>query len=78
MGLQFIVDELVIAAWRLDVPLKLATTSSSEIVVKCSQISGHVSNEGKHINILTGQGSCSGGCPMPCCFVSKYNLGDAP
>ena len=78
MGLQFIVDELVVAAWRLEVPLKLNTTLTSDILVKCNQISGHVSNDGKQINILTGQGSCSVGYPMPCCFVSKFNLGDAP
>ena len=50
----------------------------ADVIASCSQISGHVSNDGKQINILSGQGSCSVGYPMPCCMVSKYNLGQPP
>ena len=78
VGLQFLVDEWVVAAWKLEVVLTLGTILSRDLAVQCKQISGHVSNDGKQINILTGQGSCSVGYPMPCCFVSKFNLGDAP
>ena len=78
VGLKFLVDECVVAVWRIEVALKLGTTSSRDLVVQYNQILGHVSNNSKQINILTGQGSHLVGYPMPCCLVSKYNLGDAP
>jgi len=35
-------------------------------------------NDGKQINILTGQGSCYVGYPMPCCMVHNEDLGRPP
>ena len=78
VGLQFLLDGTVVASWRLDVKFKLGTTSVEDIVAKCHQLSGHVSNDNKQINILTGQGTCSVGFPMACCMVSKHNLGCPP
>ena len=37
-----------------------------------------MSNHGKHINILTGQASCTVGYPMSCCMISKYKLNTPP
>ena len=64
--------------WRLDVKFKLGTSSVEDIVAKCHQLSGHVSNDNKQVNILTGQDTCSVGFPMSYCMVSKHNVGDPP
>ena len=47
-----------------------------EIVVSCKQVSGHVANDGKCINILDGKPGCRCKCPMSCCMVLLENLGD--
>ena len=78
VGIQFIVLAVVVATWKLPQNLSLRGMTFADVIASCSQISGHVSNDGKQINILSGQGSCSVGYPMPCCMVSKYNLGQPP
>ena len=78
VGLQFSLEGAVVASWRLDVKFKLGTRDVKDIVAKFHQLSGHVSNDNKQVNILTGQGTCSVGFPMSCCMVSKHNVGDPP
>ena len=43
--------------------------------LKCYQLSVHLSNNGKQINILTGQDRCSVGYPISCCMVHMEDLG---
>jgi len=57
---------------------KLQSYPLSNLISKCYQLSGPLSNNGKQIIILTGQGSCSVGYPMPCCMVHKEDLGRPP
>ena len=78
VGLQFVLDEWIILAWRLGENFNIGTTSVRGVVDKCNKILGHISNDDKQINILTGRGSCLVGYPMQCYWVSKNNLGDAP
>ena len=65
-------------SWEGKCEFKLGTSNVENIVAKCHQLSGHVSNDNKQVNILTGQGTCNVGFPMSCCIVSKQNLGDPP
>ena len=78
VGSEFVVAGVVIAAWKFPQHLDLRGMSYDDVEASCYQISGHVSNDGKQINILSGQASCSVGFPMPCCMVSKKNLGQPP
>jgi len=68
------IDNILATHW-LHCKLKLQAYPLSKVKAKCYQLSGHLSNDGKQINILTGQRSCSMGYPMPCCMVHKGNLG---
>ena len=58
--------------------LKLVSATRSDIKMQCYQVSGHLSNDNKQIDILTGQASCSVSYPMPCCMVKKEDLGQPP
>ena len=78
IGLRSLLDVTVVASWRLDVKFKIDARNVEDIVAKCHQLSGHVSNDNKQVNILTGQGTCGVGFPMSCCMVYKHNLGHAP
>ena len=78
VGLQFSLEGAVVASWRLDVKFMLGTSHVNDLVTKCHQLSGHVSNDNKQVKILTGQGTCSVGFPMSCCMIAKQNLGQAP
>ena len=78
VGFQIIVANSVVSAKRLYEPLKLGRFGAADVDIKCLQLSGHLANDNKQINILTGQGSCSVMYPMPCCLVHKDNLGQAP
>ena len=78
VGLQFIVSDYDVATWKLYDQMELGTTAVSHLLACCMNILGHVSNNGKQINILMGQGSCSVSYPMPCGMVSKYNLSTPP
>ena len=71
-------DEKVLATKRFYDKLKLVSATRSDIKMKCYQVSGHLSNDNKQINILTGQASCSVSYPMPCCMVKKEDLGRPP
>ena len=42
------------------------------------QVSGHVSNDGKQVNMLMGQGTCRVGYPMSCCLAPLKGLWDPP
>ena len=78
VGLQISHQDFVAASWRLRESFGLAGNSTNLLIVKCHQISGHVSNDGKQINILSGQGTCTVGYPMPCCMVPRDRLGTTP
>ena len=78
VGYQVMSEEVVVATHRLYHSFKIGDFRPSEINVSCKQLSGHLSNDNKQINILTGQCSCSVGYPMPCYMVSKNNPGVAP
>ena len=78
VGLQFMLDNYVVAAWKLSDTFKLGESKVCNLEVQCRQVSGHLSNDGKQVNILTGQGTCRVGYPMPCCLVSLKGLGDPP
>ena len=67
-----------VAIHRLYHLLGLGKHASSDVEVICEQVSGHLANDKKQINILSGQCSCSVKCHMPCCMVTKENLGVAP
>ena len=77
VGYQVMTEEVVIATHKLYHPFQLGNFKSSEVEVSCKQIYGHISNDNKQVNILTGQCSCSVRYPMSCCIVSKHNLGVA-
>jgi hypothetical protein len=78
VGIRIIVNNSVVKTQRLHQHLKLRSHPQSKVVSRCYQLSGHLSNDGKQINILTGQGSCSVAHPMPCCMVNKNDLGRPP
>ena len=78
VGVQFLIGNNVVAAHRFDRPLSLGSSFLGKTTANTQQISGHVSNDGKQVNILSGQGSCTVGYPMPCCLVAKENLGRPP
>ena len=59
VGSEFVVAGVVIAAWKFPQHLDLRGMSYDDVEASCYQISGHVSNDGKQINILSGQASCS-------------------
>ena len=67
----------VIGTKQLYDNMKLGTFSRSSIVLEY-QVSGHVSNDNKQINILTGQTCCSVSYPMPCYLVKNNDLGRPP
>ena len=69
VGLQFLLDGTVVASWRLDVKFKLGTSNVEDIVAKCHQLSGHVSNDNKQVNIFTGQALAVLGFP---CHVAWF------
>ena len=77
VGFQFRLSETVVASWRLDVKFMLGKGHVKDLVTKCHQLSGHVSNDNTQVNILMGKGTCSVGFPMSCCMISKQNLGQA-
>ena len=52
------IDNILAPHW-LHCKLKLQAYPLSKVKAKCYQLSGHLFNNGKQINILTGQGSCS-------------------
>ena len=68
----------VVAAWKFDDVFRMQSQCVTDLSVMLLQISGHPANDGKQINILSGQGSCTVGFPMTCCMVPKGNLGDPP
>ena len=78
VGLEFSIQQRTAGVLKLRKPFHLGTSAVRDLRVTCQQISGHVSNDGKQVNILTGQASCSVGFPMPCCMISKYTLNDPP
>jgi len=79
IGVQFLLPDNVVSTRRLHHQrMKLSNLPGSKLDSKCYQLSGHPSNDGKQINILTGQGSCSVAHPMPCCMVRKNELGRPP
>jgi hypothetical protein len=78
IGFLVVIDSVVVTKRRLYEPLKLGHSSADDLKLRCYQISGHLANDNKQINILTGQGSCSVSYPMPCCLVHKSNLGQPP
>ncbi len=78
VGLIFVVNGAVAATHYIHCTVDIGAFRLDELSIHCQQISGHVSNYGKQINILNGQGSCSVGYPMPCCLVSKSDLGRPP
>ena len=49
---------------------KLYHPQASRVKVSYKQISGHLSNDNKQVNIPTGQCSYSVGYPLACCMVS--------
>ncbi len=78
VGVQVIVELNVVSSLKFINSMDIGTSHPISIVIRCRQISGHVSNDGKQINILNGQGTCTVGYPMPCCMVSKAYLGRPP
>jgi hypothetical protein len=78
VGIQFTLMDAVAATWKLNQSLELGAMTVADVVASCNQISGHVANDGKQVNILTGQAYCSVGYPMPCCMVSRNELGQPP
>ena len=75
VGLQFMFEDNVVAAYKLFGPLKIAL---ADVEIQCRQVSGHLANDGKQVNILTGQGTCRVRFPMACCRVSLNSLDNAP
>ena len=75
IGIWFISGTQVVATWKLDEVFCLGMGTVRKLLVTVKQISGHCSNDGKQINILNGQPSCSVGFPMGCCMVAKADLG---
>ena len=71
-------NDIIIKTQRLHHKLKPCSYPISKVEAKCYQLSGHLSNDEKQVNILTGQGSCSVAHTMPCCMVSKNELGRPP
>ena len=78
VGYQVIVDGMLIATNRLYHSFSLGKHELLDVEVICAQVSGHLANDNKQINILSGQFSCSVKCPMTCCVDTKENLGVAP
>ena len=78
VGYQVFIDDVVISTIKLYHPFELCAFKPEEIQVSCNQLSGHLANDNKQINILTGQCSCTTRRTMSCCMVSKENLGVAP
>ncbi len=78
IGLQFIDGECIVSSWKFEEPFRLVKSAIKDLFALIQQISAHVSNNGKQINIINGQGSCSVAHPMPCCMESKDNLGNPP
>ena len=75
---QVRVDDVVVASHKLYHPFKLGGFKLGEIEVSCEQLSCHIANDNKQVTILASQCSCLVKYPMPCCMVSKSNLGVAP
>ena len=65
-----------VATNRFYQPLHIGECALDEISVNCMQVSGHVANDGKCINILDGKPGCRCKCPMSCCMVLLENLGE--
>ena len=76
VGFQVLVENVIVTTKRLYDRFEPHCVRS--LVVKCYQLSGQLSNDGKQINILTGQGSCSGVHPMPGCMVQNDHFGKPP
>ena len=77
VGLSIYVKEELVFSYKLPNSFK-HPQPRHRLELKCYQLSGQLSNDGKQISILTGQGSCSVSYPMPCCMVSKADLGKPP
>ena len=78
VGYQVLIDDVVLSTIKLYHSFELRGFKPEEIQVYCKQVSGHLANDNKQINILTGQCSCTVKHPMACCMVAKENLGVAP
>ena len=78
LGYQVIVYGMRFATNRLYHLLSLGKHELSDVEVICKQVSSHLANNNKQINVLSGQCSCSMKCPMACFMVNKENLGVAP
>ena len=57
VGLQFLLEEMIVAVWKLEEVFKLGTITITDIKVQCLQVSGHLSNDNNQVNILIGQPS---------------------
>ena len=68
VGFQVLIESDIVVANRFYEPLKLGKFGVKDLEVECQQISGHLANDNKQINILTGQGSCSVSFTMPRCL----------
>jgi len=73
-----LLEDQVVSPKRLYESLNLGRFAAADVEVECLQLLGHLVNDNKQINILTGHGSCSVMYPMPCCLVHTDNLGHAP
>jgi len=62
---HFLLQNNVTSARRFHHQMKLQEYPLSKLEAKCHQLLGHPSNDGKQLNILMGQGSCSVAYPMP-------------
>ena len=56
IGLQFVIDDYVVVAWKLVETVKFGTMRVSNIDIQCRRISGQNSNDEKQINILRVRG----------------------
>ena len=68
VGFQVLLENDIVVVKRFCEPLKLGRFGVKDLEVECKQISGHLANDNKQINILTGQGSCSVSFTMPRCL----------
>ena len=75
VGYQIMLEGVVVGTVKLYHPFDLGDVKPIKICVRCQQISGHLYNDNKQINILTGQHSYSVLYPISCCMISKKNFG---
>ena len=55
IGLRVMSNDIIVKTQRLHHKLKLYSYPISKVEAKCYKLSGHISNDGKQVNILTGQ-----------------------